>query len=956
MVKFNYPKGSEWRKWDLQACTRFYTHYQGSSFSAEQLDNLNRLTGIDKSKINSEHQDLTDEEYAKLYVEYLVNYTDLALIAIANHNTGKGIQEILDYLSSKQNDDKDNPYNRLNILPGVEIGASDRCHIVIIFNNKTNNKNKFEWAPDGTTQIRELNWFEYIEKFLNKIEIPPNRFDHNNPTNSLKYCTIEIINLHSEWDFIPVFPHIDDNNGWYKELGESNRKNSFNHSIFGITDIKSCSGNSDLMTILGGQKEEYGKKIVAKIHTSDAKSISQIGKDFVWIKADPTFEGLNQIIYEPKERVNIQEAKPEEKKPYYVIDKVRFIDNTGKNEFPSDYIDINSNLNGIVGGKSTGKSLLLYYIAKTIDQNEVCEKFKNFSKQLKKYPFDEQLNFNFEVLWKDGESTYLKPQISTTGKDISERKIVYIPQNYLNELSEISISSRETINKFILGVLIQNQEAKDKFDKFNQGVELLEQRISKGINELASLKNDIAQSEIELKECGDEKGVLNYINELNVDIERIKIDSGLSAEQISSYKILAEQFRQVKTVLANLGHDKSIIEEFNQKLIGAYFDIDNLRSQYSNYLLNEEIKKQFNENYKVLDLLQEQLVQSKQYIVSKLDSNHKEQSVKLKETEKEIAPLLAKVKLQSELQKKMQLLKLEQDKLTKISQFQSDLKNKKKNEQEKESEILKQYGEIVNLHDNLKSEFKKYEGDLKDLQLSIVTNFDENDFNQNLVNTFLNKNNLKTVLPNYEYEEVFVYKYDPFTHLKAIETIFYGLLKGSIKTLRERNIKDALLKLFENRFYIDFKITFKEDAIDKMSPGKKGLVLLKLLIELSQDEWPILLDQPEDDLDNRSVYHDLVTFLREKKIHRQMIIVTHNPNLVVGGDSEEIIVANQAGQEVGRENAKYKFEYVTGSLENSGEDESAKGILYQKGVRQHVCEILEGGKEAFQKRENKYNF
>ena len=179
-----------------------------------------------------------------------------------------------------------------------------------------------------------------------------------------------------------------------------------------------------------------------------------------------------------------------------------------------------------------------------------------------------------------------------------------------------------------------------------------------------------------------------------------------------------------------------------------------------------------------------------------------------------------------------------------------------------------------------------------------------------------------------------------------------------MRTLKNKSTKDAISKILENYFELDFKISYKNDSFDKMSPGKKGLILLRLLIDLSKEEWPILLDQPEDDLDNRSVYYDLVCFLQEKKKKRQIIIVTHNPNLVVGSDAEEVIVANQEGQEKGRENRKYKFEYISGALENTFERQEVqeKAILFRKGIRQHVCEILEGGKEAFQKREKKYSF
>jgi len=139
-----------------------------------------------------------------------------------------------------------------------------------------------------------------------------------------------------------------------------------------------------------------------------------------------------------------------------------------------------------------------------------------------------------------------------------------------------------------------------------------------------------------------------------------------------------------------------------------------------------------------------------------------------------------------------------------------------------------------------------------------------------------------------------------------------------------------------------------------MSPGKKSFVLLKLLIELDNSKCPILLDQPEDDLDNRSIYYDLVKFIKTKKKERQIIIATHNPNLVVGADSECIIVANQEGDK--SKNKTYTFEYVQGALENRFNLPTEEKVLYKQGIQGHVCDILEGGKQAFKKREQKYNF
>ncbi len=95
--------------------------------------------------------------------------------------------------------------------------------------------------------------------------------------------------------------------------------------------------------------------------------------------------------------------------------------------------------------------------------------------------------------------------------------------------------------------------------------------------------------------------------------------------------------------------------------------------------------------------------------------------------------------------------------------------------------------------------------------------------------------------------------------------------------------------------------------------------------------------------------------MKTKKIERQVLIVTHNANLVVPTDSENVIVANQSGQDKGKDNATFKFEYVSGSLENSFIEKKGAGILNQMGIREHVCEILEGGEDAFKEREIRYS-
>ena len=162
--------------------------------------------------------------------------------------------------------------------------------------------------------------------------------------------------------------------------------------------------------------------------------------------------------------------------------------------------------------------------------------------------------------------------------------------------------------------------------------------------------------------------------------------------------------------------------------------------------------------------------------------------------------------------------------------------------------------------------------------------------------------------------------------------------------------------LTESFYEISYDIVYEADNFRKMSDGKKAFVVLKLLLDFSDKDCPILIDQPEDDLDNRAIYSDLVQYIRKKKKIRQIIVATHNPNIVVGADSELIICANQDGIKNKNVGSK-KFQYVSGSLEHTlNKIEGKNEVLESQGIREHVCEILEGGDIAFKLREKKYSF
>ena len=138
---------------------------------------------------------------------------------------------------------------------------------------------------------------------------------------------------------------------------------------------------------------------------------------------------------------------------------------------------------------------------------------------------------------------------------------------------------------------------------------------------------------------------------------------------------------------------------------------------------------------------------------------------------------------------------------------------------------------------------------------------------------------------------------------------------------------------------LSYGLRYNGTELDKLSPGTKGIVLLILYLAMdSEDSVPLVVDQPEENLDSESIYSLLSHYFRSAKDLRQVIVITHNPNLVVNTDSDQVIVAS-ADRLSG---AFPTFSYALGGLENA------------TGIREKVCLILEGGEAAFLKRERRY--
>lgn len=134
---------------------------------------------------------------------------------------------------------------------------------------------------------------------------------------------------------------------------------------------------------------------------------------------------------------------------------------------------------------------------------------------------------------------------------------------------------------------------------------------------------------------------------------------------------------------------------------------------------------------------------------------------------------------------------------------------------------------------------------------------------------------------------------------------------------------------------VSYSLRYEAVEIEQLSPGTRGIVLLLLYVAVdTDDDRPLIIDQPEENLDPKSIYDDLVERFKTARLRRQIIVITHNANLVVNTDADQVIVAKCGPHRPGY---LPELSYQSGGLENPA-------------IRKEVCEILEGGETAFKER------
>lgn len=961
-----YPRGSEWRKWDL------HVHTPASILKNDFGDDWdNYVVTLFKKAIENNicAIGITDyylpEGYKILKNEYLNNPSKLSslfnseeLIAIKKIKVFPNIEfRITKLVLGKEKDLSWNRKVNYHVILSDDISIekieSDFIsQIQVSFNASTGST--IENRPLTKSNLKELGQrlIQEHPPFSNSgsdlfVGMLNASVDENN--------LIQILNGNSKFKdkYLLGLPCDEDlSDVSWNSQGHSLRKNLIKQAHF----IFSSNPNTKKFLLGGNDKEsfkaEFGS-IKPCLWGSDAHSKDELFKPtnnrHTWIKADITFEGLKSVIYDPSSRVVIQELNPQQKNSYQTINRVRFIDHNPTKLFSDEWQELNPDLNTIIGGKSSGKSLLLYHIAKSINSAEVERKVR-----LSKSSSYADLNgVNFEVEWSNGE-------ISSIANPDDSKPVTYIPQLYINHLAEED--GKKQLNDLVKDILYQNENFKAFGEAQEKKIASTNKEITSKIDSLFELREKHSKLTKDSEVYGTKPAVQGEIDRLTQHISALREKSGFTPSEEYEYKKLTSRkstledrlnlFSRViecndQVISSSKQHSRILFESFIDSIVSDV-DMPN-ESTYLKRLLDyldnglKEAVSDFNDFVLSNSLLLPLKIKSINAKVDKVNEN--------------LQPLLKKITDKESLELANKKLKEEEEKLRNIEEIEQQKIAIEKSGVECKAELKKQYNNLASHYINYVVEISKPDYQLEeDINISAEVAFDTDRFNE-FVGVFDRRGNMQALLGDLVNSSG-EFNYNIEHHPEKIFAI-HGKMdsKINIPSVRKGVADiDAIKKLYSDCFYMNFIVQYKNDDIVRMSPGKRGLVLLNLILHLSNSSHPILIDQPEDNLDNRTIYDQLNEFIRLRKAKRQIIMVTHNANLVVAADSECVIVANQAGQQANIENDKFKFEYISGSLECSFEENKKSSTLKNKGIRQHVCEILEGGVSAFKEREMKYGF
>lgn len=978
-----YIKGSEWRKWDLHIHTpKSIMHQEYGGDTPQAWDAfIEKIASLPPEiKVIA----ITDYLFVDGYEYLLSRRSEIPNIDLIIPN----IEFRLNTFSGTANNLKRHNFHIL-FDPTVDISTiKEQLLNCLSTGYLVESGNKWEQTPtpNSLTQLGKM-----IKDTVPADNSIHDKSDIQVGSYNITYKRDDILKLLEKSPFVGKYVTAMgysewDQSRWDQSAGE--KRDLINRCDFCLT--AQCDPSKIALN-----KEDLIKNNLNSLilQSSDAHNLSDIGTSLLWIKADPTFEGLKQVLNEPEARVFIGNSPPSLKASHKIISNIKILNSNGWFE-DGFSMDLNDDLVTIIGGRGSGKSALAEAIAfgaGSEDSNKnaffkKALKHKNSIKGTKviiKWGNDSETSCTLGGVNEDSGLVQYLPQgavedlCSPQNSEVLQNQIENVIFQALDDTQKMGASNFDELKKQVLG----------RFESEKDQMLSSMQNLNRKIYTLTSLLNTLP---LKNKQISDNK---NELDKLIKSLPKLPPEDKKDQEELSklsSHKVKLESkiisFRSELSKINDLESKvkvfKSTIENFKDQISILVSDLNLPVNVFEITLKDEIIKTILSEKTKEINIKIQTLREGTSVDIAELIlPDSKDTLLNLNQTNIAIEQMQLKTKafetekLKYQQQKKTilsiesSIKALEQE----VDRISTEIKPERVKVKRERMDLYCNYfiflkfqqEEMRALYNPLESSLaagtetdrkltfeaklrykvdKHVNAGLNLIDRSRKGNFREQDFLKNTLNTFwdeCSRMDFESDVIKKELEKIF----ELFTKYEDVEVQIEDQLREGY------TIEDLYNWIFDlDAFEIVTSIKFDDTDLYLLSPGQKGIILLILYLEIDKaDTRPLIIDQPEENLDNLSIYKDLITYFRDRKRYRQIIMVTHNPNLVVNTDSEQIIVANYNGKRTPR------LEYTSGSLEDQAKKHSDPQIKsFQDGIIEQVCNILEGGDVAVNGRIKKY--
>lgn len=882
----------------------------------EKLDNGARFYRADlhiHSFGESASYDVDDSEMVpEKIIDKAVEH-GLSVISITDHNEIGNIPAALDYAKDKN----------ILVVPGVELSTS-QGHFLVYFET-----------------------YDNIRSFIGELTISSDK----------KQCDTTItgaLDLAGKHNGFGIAAHIDINAGFenytsgYTPFKEAILKHellygleiSNKNAVDWFTELDDSSDRKKLFRARKTELNEDNSYNLAKIMSSDAHSLASLGrnaegnKKLTRLKMDSLdFNSFRVAFLDANSRVRIEDSIPTSFPTFLGME-------FGGGILDGSKINFSNNFNCLIGGRGTGKSTTLECLRAAsgnecrpdIVDNEV---WPDIIKLFYKDEAGQVIEFhkhkhNANVNYTDQHNGIQKVTIESFGQGETAATIQKCgkdPEVLLNFIDNfIETTSFYQKDESLKTDLLTNQTQKERLQLEIDRTPAIQQAFKNANGQLKTLKKKNAKKVVELEEGIAKERTLRANLQSNLDDHIQNLTDGLKTESLKeSLSLIPEsdiivgkdEYKAVSTLMD--GYIEAVGKQSSQVATDS--------SEFKKHL-DDEIIKWKNKEIEV---------------IGKIDIRRAEleaQGVKLdisfiRKVTKDVSDFEAKLKDLARKGKQLEDIKKQRNLL---------LQERKTNLEELFKE---RYKFIHTVNQNLKGSVVDYEVDLNVIENTLSPQL------SNIIKRVMGYRTsqvskadiLVSKLPYFEFVKA-IYKGDikPITAIinegqqvfQEAEAIDLLARLGNLTTLGEIErveVKDMPKITIKKVVISNGKTSVVERDFSKLSMGQQQSILLTLLL-YSKRNCPLLIDQPEDNLDSEFIYKTLVKNLKRIKEHRQVIIVTHNANIAVLGDSELILPLKSTNE---------KTSIVDrGSIDNTNTNLMA-------------CNILEGGETAFKKRRSIYN-